>query len=198
MPAVTQYQSPDFIAAIAYEGADPADDPLWWRSGAGSREEYGFWSRRSCGMACLQMVLTHRGQPVPPLQHLMRDGIACGAYRPKEDGSVLGLLYAPFLEYVREVHQIDGAVHPELSLRELSEELDRGGMVLASVHKEIRRPSLPSPGRGGHLVLAIGRDSRGVHFRNPSGHTEEARYGLLPAEVFETFFGRRGVTLRVA
>ena len=56
----TQFQSPDRIAGIVYEGADPADDPLWQRSGAASPDEYGRWCKHACGMACLQMVLHHR------------------------------------------------------------------------------------------------------------------------------------------
>lgn len=198
VPVFTQYQSADLIGAIAYEGADPAGDPLWYCSGAESPAEYGYWSRRSCGMACLQMVLHHRGEDVPPLQHLMREGISRGAYVPRPDGTVRGMLYAPFVDYVREVHGLDGAVRPELSLAEMSRELELGRMLLASVHKEIRRPHLPPPGRGGHLVLVIGRDSEGIHFRNPSGHTREARYGVLPETVFGSFFGGRGVALQVA
>ncbi|MFD9403928.1 peptidase [Streptomyces sp. NPDC060011] len=194
----TQYQSADLIAAIAYEGADPADDPLWSESGAETRTEYGFWSRRSCGMACLQMILHHRSEPVPRLQHLMREGTERGLYVPRPNGGVQGMFYAPFLEYVREIHGLDGAVHGELSMKQMSEELNLGRMVLASVHKEIRRPQRSSPGRGGHLVLVIGRDSRGIHFRNPSGHTHEARYGTLPESVFTSFFGGRGVALDVS
>lgn len=196
--AFTQYQSAELIEAIAYGGIAPEDDPLWHHSGAESPAEYSFWSRRSCGMTCLQMVLQHCGRNVPPVQHLMREAISREVYLPRPDGSVLGMLYAPFLEYIRDVHDLDGVVHTDLSLTKLSEELGLGRMVIASVHKEIRRPEFPSPGRRGHLVLVIGRDTRGLHFRNPSGHTHEARYGVLSEEVFGSYFAGRGVALQVA
>ena len=76
-------------------------------------------------------------------------------------------------------------------------ELDRGRMVLASVNKEIRKPCSEPQGRGGHLVLAVGRDSDGIHFRNPSGHTPSARCGVLPPQVFEWFFAEKGVSVRL-
>lgn len=70
-------------------------------------------------------------------------------------------------------------------------------MLLASVHKEIRRPEHPAPGRGGHLVLVIGHnpDSGILFLRNPSGHTPAAREAELPATVFDAFFGGRGISV---
>lgn len=58
-------------------------------------------------------------------------------------------------------------------------------------------PHLPAPGRGGHLVLVIGYDGQGLHFRNPSGHTPAARSAVLPEVDFERFFAGRGVSLRL-
>lgn len=66
---------------------------------------------------------------------------------------------------------------------------------MASVHKEIRRPDRPAPGRGGHLVLLTGHDHGLIHLRNPSGHTPDTRRAGLPVDVFETFFGGRGIAL---
>ena len=196
MPVYTQYQSPGSIAAIAYQGADPADDPLWHRSGAASRAEYAYWCRHACGMACLQMVLHHRDGRTPPLLDLFYGCADHGGYVRRPDGSIHGLIYAPFAGYVRSEHGLTAAVHPELPLAGLRSELDRGCLVMASVHPEIRRPDRPAPGRGGHLVLVTGHDSRGLHFRNPSGHTPAARSAVLPAEVFASFYAGRGVALR--
>ena len=196
VPVYTQYQSPDAIAAIAYRGADPADDPLWQRSGAASRAEYACWCRHACGMACLQMVLHHRDGRTPPLLDLLYGCADHGGYVRQPDGSIRGLIYAPFAGYVRAEHGLDATVHPELSLAGLRAELDRGRLVMASVHPEIRRPDRPAPGRGGHLVLVIGHDAHGLHFRNPSGHTPAARSAVLPAGVFASFYAGRGVALR--
>jgi hypothetical protein len=192
----TQYQSPDAIAAIAYAGADPGTDPLWRQSGAATRAEYARWCSHACGMACLQMVLHHRDGHTPPLLHLLHGCAGHGGYVRQPDGSIRGLIYDPFAAYVRAEHGIGATVHRELSLAGLRAELDRGHLVMASVHPEIRRPDRPSPGRGGHLVLVIGHDSSGLHFRNPSGHTPAARHSVLPGGVFATFYAGRGIALR--
>jgi hypothetical protein len=86
-------------------------------------------------------------------------------------------------------------VHPTLTAPGLLAPLDGGRLVMASVHKEIRRPENPAPGKGGHLVLVTGRQGNTVHFRNPSGHTEQARTASLPVAEFAEFFGGRGVSL---
>ncbi|MFF1918658.1 hypothetical protein ACFVYE_45605 [Streptomyces sp. NPDC058239] len=49
--------------------------------------------------------------------------------------------------------------------------------------------------KGGHLVLVTGRQGDTVYFRNPSGHTEQARAASLPVTAFAEFFGGRGVSL---
>ena len=94
-----------------------------------------------------------------------------------------------------DVHPLGGEVHPTLTVPDLLALLDDGRLVMASVHKEIRRPENPAPGKGGHLVLVTGRHGDTVHFRNPSGHTGHARTASLPAAEFTEFFGGRGVSL---
>ncbi|MBN6056734.1 peptidase, partial [Nonomuraea sp. RK-328] len=72
-----------------------------------------------------------------------------------------------------------------------------GYLVMAPVHKEIRRPELPAPVRGGRLVLLTGHDHGLLHLHNPSSHTPDARQTSLPIGVFESFFGGRGIALRM-
>lgn len=74
-------------------------------------------------------------------------------------------------------------------------ELDRGRMVIASVHKEIRRPHLAAPGQGGHLVLVVGHREGLVHLRNPSGHTPASRSATLTPQIFGAFFAGRGMVV---
>jgi hypothetical protein len=193
--AYTQYMTPDLIEAIVYEGADPADDAHWAESGAHTREEYGRWCGHCCGMACLQMVLDHRDGYAPPMLELLRGCVPYGGYVEDDQGSIKGLYYRPFADYVQTEHGLDAVVFPHLTMREIPEVLEDGYLVMASVHKEIRRPHRPAPGRGGHLVLITGYDHGTVHFRNSSGHTAEARRATLPAEVFGSFFGGRGIAL---
>jgi hypothetical protein len=200
VPVITQYASPGLIEAIAYAGHDPGDDPAWTATGATSRAEYATWCRHICGMACLQMVLAHRDGQAPALLELLRAGLPYGTYRPEAHGRIRGMFYAPFLTYVRAEHGLDGQVHPDLTLDGLRDQLLAGAtMVVASVHKEIRRPDRPAPGRGGHLVLVTGYQpaTDTLTFHNPSGHTPAAHAAELPAPVFETFYAGRGISLAV-
>lgn len=192
---VTQFASPGLIADIVYQGRDPGADPAWAESGAASPEEYARWCRHACGTACLRMVLAHRDGAAPPLLELLHGIRKAGGYVERPDGTVKGLIYAPFVEYVRDTHRLDARVRTDLDSDALGSELDRGRMVIASVHKEIRRPDRPAPGRGGHLVLVVGHRDGLLHLRNPSGHTPAAVAAALPAEVFAEFSAGRGIVV---
>ena len=52
-------------AALAERFADGSlplmDDPRWAASGARTPAEYQYWARKVCGLACLKMILAHRG-----------------------------------------------------------------------------------------------------------------------------------------
>jgi hypothetical protein len=198
IPVYTQYATPQRIAAIAYTGDDPADDPAWPTTGAADRAEYGRWCRHCCGMACLQMILHHRDGNTPPLLDLLRAGLPYGTYTTEPDGNIRGMFYAPFAAYLRHEHDLASTVHPHLDLHQLCGELsDHGRLVIASVHKEIRRPDRPPPGKGGHLVLVVGHDPHAatIDFLNPSGHTPDTRRATLPFDVFAGFFGGRGISV---
>jgi hypothetical protein len=208
----TQFASPDLIGAIVYDGFDPIDDPAWRTSGATEAAEYAYWSQRCCGMACLQMILQHRDGTAPDLLPLLHGARRHGAYIPQADGTVKGMIYAPFVEHIQSEFGLTGEVHPRLGLDELLRRLGPvqqegqtgpgrpwfGRMVVASVHREIRRPDRPAPDRGGgHLVLVTGHDTAEgtISFVNPSGHTPAARAARLPTGVFERFYAERAVTV---
>ncbi|WP_031081870.1 peptidase [Streptomyces sp. NRRL WC-3549] len=193
-PVHTQFASPELVGAIVEGGLDPAEDPGWAGSGAASPAEYARWAGHLCGMTCLRMAL---GAGAPSLFALRDGALAYGAYTEDTDGVIRGLVYAPFVRYVGEVHRLDAVVHRELSCADLLGLLDTGRRVMTSVHYGIRHPDRPAPGRGGHLVLVTSRtaDGQGVHFHNPSGTTADTRTAELPLPVFERFFAGRGVSL---
>ncbi|MFD7556421.1 C39 family peptidase [Streptomyces sp. NPDC059835] len=191
-PTTTQYASPDLIAAIAYAGHNPGNDPRWHESGAPDQDDYTRWCGHLCGIACLHMALTHRDGHAPTLFELRDGALRYGAYT-EQDGKIRGLIYAPAVTYAQEVHGLDAQAHPNLPMNRLLELLDTGHQVIASVHKEIRRPERPAPGQGGHLVLVTGHSDGTVAFRNPSGHTEAARDARLPATTFAMFYAGRGI-----
>ncbi|WP_435060121.1 C39 family peptidase [Streptomyces sp. bgisy060] len=194
-PTVTQYASPDLIAAFAYQGRDHGADPRWAESGAPDLDTYRRWCGHMCGIACLRMALLARNGDAPTLFALLDGARKYGAYTEDTDGAIHGLIYAPFAQYVHDVHRLHTEVHPTLTVPDLLALLDAGRLVMASVHKEIRRPENPAPGKGGHLVLVTGRQGDTLHFRNPSGHTEQTRTARLPTAEFAEFFGGRGVSL---
>ena len=128
----------------------------------------------------------------------LRDGaLKFGAYTVDADGEIHGMVYAPAVEYVREMHGVEARVHRELTTDGIGELLDAGRLVVASVHYAIRRPHEPSPGRGGHLVLVTARtpDGAGFHFHNPSGTDPATRTADLPVERFAGYFAGRGMSL---
>ncbi|NUK27782.1 hypothetical protein HRW08_35180, partial [Streptomyces lunaelactis] len=63
VPYYSQWESADLVPEFITGARSAADDPLWQKSGADSREEYAFWAPRMCGMACLRMALDHWGHP---------------------------------------------------------------------------------------------------------------------------------------
>jgi hypothetical protein len=201
LQTTTQFASPDLITDIVYGGRDPADDPRWPESGAPTVDDYAFWCGRWCGMACLQMALTHRDGKSPTLYELLDAGLPYGTYVPQPDGTVQGLFYDAFIAYVRAERDLDGEVHRHLDLAQLRKVLSGPDtLVIASVHREIRRPDRPSPGQGGHLVLVTGHDpaTDTLAFHNPSGHTDAARTATLDAPTFGAFYAGRAVSLDVS
>ncbi|MDR6980816.1 hypothetical protein J2X68_007558 [Streptomyces sp. 3330] len=145
---VTQYATWDLIGPIAYEGYDPVNDPGWEKTGAPSPAFYARWCRHLCGIACLRMVLLHRDGRAPDMFTLLTGARNAGAYVREADGTVKGLIYAPFVEYTAHTHRLPAAVHGDLDLDGLVALLDAGHMVMASVSKEIRRPEHKPERRG--------------------------------------------------
>jgi len=200
IPSITQYASPDLVADIVYRGRDPADDPRWPESGAPTRADYARWCSQWCGMTCLAMVLAWRDGRSPSLYDLLAAGLPYGTYVPQPDGSIRGLIYDPFVAYVRAEHGLDGEVHRHLDADGLRAALAVAGtLAIASVHREIRRPDRPAPDRGGHLVLVTAHDptTDTLTFHNPSGHTPTTRQATLPTPIFATFWSHRAITLHL-
>ncbi|MGW5879441.1 hypothetical protein ACWFMI_23115 [Nocardiopsis terrae] len=63
-------------------------------------------------MASLRMVLLHRDGHAPPLMKLLHGVRRAGGYLEQADGSVKGLVYAPFVEYVRDHHGLHAQIRP--------------------------------------------------------------------------------------
>jgi hypothetical protein len=197
VPWITQYATPSLIAAIAYQGHPPGDDPNWPESGAPDRQAYARWCTRLCGMACLKMAMTARDGHAPTLFTLLEGCLRYGGYVEEPDSTVTGLLYRPFCTFTQDRYHLRADVITALSPDRLISELNQGRLVMASVHKEIRRPDYAPLATGGHLVLVTGHADGQVTFRNPSGHTQQAGIATLPMSVFDRFAAHRGIALSV-
>ncbi|CAI0852797.1 MULTISPECIES: hypothetical protein [Serratia] len=195
VPYVCQWATPELAADLIAGRATLADDANWARSGARDRAEYIEWANHVCGMACLKMVLSHRDGEAPPLLELARRSLPYGAYL-REGERIKGLIYAPFVDYVREQFALQAEVKVGLESGELPALLDRCRYFIASVHPAIRRPETPPPQRGGHLVLVTAAEPHGVTFHNPSGDSPATRQQVkLSLERFGRFFAGRGIAI---
>ncbi|MFB7476839.1 C39 family peptidase [Kitasatospora sp. NPDC056184] len=195
VPYHAQWVSADLVESIVLGTTSARDDPRWRESGAESRDDYDFWSWRSCGMACLNMALDHWLGVTLPTVVLAKRCMAAGGYVPKGEGLV-GLIYQPFTEWVWEEFRLPAEVHTELSVESLRHAVVQGHLVMASVHPDIRRPARRAPGRGGHLVLVVGADDTHLYLNNPSGFAGESQsYAPVAFDDFTRFFAGRGILL---
>lgn len=196
VPYVCQWATPELAAALIADRATLADDANWALSGARDRAEYIEWANHVCGMACLKMVLTHRDGDAPPLLELARRSLPYGAY-VREGERIKGLIYAPFVDYVREQFALEAEVRVGVEVETLPQLLAQRRYFIASVHPGIRRPEQTPPQRGGHLVLVTAVEGNGVTFHNPSGDSPATRQQVtLPLSHFGRFFAGRGIAIR--
>jgi hypothetical protein len=199
IPYFSQWESRELTLAVLAEGplTALARDPLWASSGASTIEEYATWAWNACGMACLKMILAARtGQIVPTLE-LARACTAYGGYTVNADtGAIKGLIYAPFVRFIREQFGISAEVVTNLTAAEIPAIFERAQFFMASVHPSIRWPEKEPSGKGGHLVLCLGCVDDKLVFHNPSGHDRTSQeHAALGLEKFDRFFAGRGVAI---
>lgn len=178
-------------------GTNPAQFFDWSSDGYPSEEEYLFWSRHVCGLACLRSVLRAW---LPQLGDITMFELINRAQRwgalVREDDTVGGLYYRPFVEWVLEDFGINGTVHPDIEAEPLLGYVRAGHVVFASVSSEIRYPDRPNRRRGGHLVLVHRFEGDRIVLHNPSGVGRNAQDAELDLDTFRRFFAHRGVVLR--
>lgn len=195
VPYVCQWATPELAADLIAGRVTLADDVNWARSGARDRAEYIEWANHVCGMACLRMVLSHRDGEAPSLLELARRSLPYGAY-VREGERIKGLIYAPFVDYVREQFALESEVRVGIEPEDLPQVLSQRRYFIASVHPGIRRPEQTPPQRGGHLVLVTAAEADCVTFHNPSGDSPATRQQVtLPLSSFGRFFAGRGIAI---
>jgi hypothetical protein len=195
VPYRSQWAGLECNEAIVVGGADPCETGSWRTTGFTDPDDYRFWSRRVCGLACLESALDHWEIPHPDRATMLADAITYGVYVRRPDGGVDGLIYAPFLSWILERFGVAGDLYHQTSLSGLVQTVSTSSMAIASVSSEIRWPDRANTRRGGHLVLLHGADGDRVWFHNPSGITGTAQDATLSLPVMERFFAGRGMTL---
>ncbi|HHQ6582175.1 TPA: hypothetical protein ACSTJ2_004214 [Serratia fonticola] len=195
VPYVCQWATPELAADLIAGRATLADDANWVQSGAASPAEYVEWANHVCGMACLKMVLTYRDGTAPPLLELARRSLPYGAY-VRDGERIKGLIYAPFVVFVREQFALTAEVRVNLDEHQLPPLLEQHRYFIASVHPSIRQPASQPPSRGGHLVLVFAADRHSVTFHNPSGDSLASRQKVtMSLADFGRFFAGRGIAI---
>ena len=198
VPYFSQWETPDMTLAVVAEGAQTAllRDPLWATSGARTVEDYARWAGNLCGMACLKMVLAARTGQAFQIMDLALGCKDYGGYVEEQDGRIKGLIYAPFVTFVRDRFDLNARVVTGISVSDIADILKQSQFFIASVHHSIRWPETEPPMKGGHLVLVTALEGNTIRFHNPSGHIDTTRENAeMPLEVFEKFFAGRGIAI---
>jgi hypothetical protein len=198
VPFFSQWETPDMTTAVLSEGADVAlrRDPLWRASGAETLDEYAVWANNVCGMACLKMILATRGEIVPTIE-LAKQCTVYGGYVVTE-GSIKGLIYAPFVRFVQEAFGLQAEVMTNVATSDVPGILRRASFFIASVSSSIRWPEREPPAKGGHLVLVTSASDEAFRFHNPSGHTSATQANaVLAPDDFDRFFANRGIAVSI-
>ena len=204
VPYYAQVASSELAESIFVNGLDPVNDPRWAESGAETPQEYAYWVERACGVASLKMCMEAAGGPNRSLVDWARLGLERGGYLIRQneaDGSTheVGWLHGALVEMAQEAGLT--AESSPASLEEITENLQQGKMVIASVSYEVGDDRLNITRQGGHLVVVIGAECVNGHpqafyVNNPSGRRAELQAGArLPLERFAAAYSGRIIAI---
>jgi len=198
VPYFSQWESREITSDVLARGsaAALAEDPKWASSGARTVEEYVQWASNLCGMACLKMILAARTGRAIPMLELSRKCTQYGGYTVGPTGRIKGLVYAPFVTFIKEEFSIDAEVVTGIAADGIARVLQDAEFFIASVHHSIRWPDREPPTKGGHLVLVL-EAADDIVFHNPSGdNVSSQEYASVPVPTFGKFFAGRGVAIK--
>ncbi|MGH3568333.1 MAG: C39 family peptidase [Pseudonocardia sp.] len=158
--------------------------PRRWRDdGFDSAEQAIYWSRRSCGVACVGMLLDFHNGPGPSLVSLLAQGLALEGYSPR------GWIHAT-LARMLDSHGVPAEAMPIRSAEEFVDSVRSGIPFITSVGDEF-----PTDGnKGGHLVVVTGCTDVGgalsaVYFNDPSAWGR-SHHTVTAERFFASFTGR--------
>lgn len=175
----------------------PPDEPSllndWTSYGYRSSEEFQFWSRKVCGLACLQSLLHGWTDVRFTMGELLTLALDWDCFVMMPSGNVQGLVYRPFMSWINAQFGFECELIENTTIAESGDLVRPGRVMIASVSAEIRDESTPEPQPGGHLVLVYAVEDGVVWFHNPSGYSHNSESASLPIGIFERFHANRGV-----
>lgn len=167
----------------------------WASDGYRSLEEYLFWSRRVCGLACLQSLLREWTEVRLSMGELLTQALDRGCYVVEVPDKVHGLIYRPFMDWVSAQFGFSCALVEHTPIEQSARHVHSSQVLLASVSPEIRNPDTLEPRQGGHLVLVHAIDGDVLRFHNPSGYSHNSVSASLALHAFERFHANRGILI---
>lgn len=136
----------------------------WREDGFASPCDSASWSNRSCGIACVRMVILHHAGTAPGMAHLLWQGLKIDAHCDK------GWIHEGLAKLLR-YHDISArAVDIGSNILSSVDAIRSNRLLIASVADK-----LPCDGRlGGHLIVVRGFELDGsgrlarIYFNDPS------------------------------
>lgn len=141
-------------------------------------DEIEFWTHRTCGIACVSMILNSSLREAPSFYELLKKAIYNDGYTSK------GWKHASLASLLKE-HGIRHAVSKGMDRYDIEKGLKKGFVYVVSVTH-----MFPENGKtGGHLVLLYYMDDSTVYFNDPSTWGEE-HHRLEKKRFFSSYSNR--------
>ncbi len=162
------------------------------------------WQKRACGVACLKMLIETSGVETPPLDEMILEGVALGAYSEHgwtHEGLIsLGATYGGAFAR-KEFKSKDADEEEAIRLNKegidmILSELKEGRPIIVSAIKnfELRDKF--------HLVLIVGVETedgaiKGFYYHDPDHDTEEdGAYQFVSFEIFMDTWRRMAIFIK--
>lgn len=157
------------------------------------------WQARACGIVCLKILLEAEGVQTPPLDQMIQDGVALGAYGPS------GWIHSGLINLARTYGIELARAEWRTSATKTSGELNKEGIAFLTKELRAGRPVIVSAIRHFkeadkfHMVVLVGFKGRGrgvagFYYHDPDSQTREGgKNQFVPIETFRTAWRRMAI-----